>query len=303
MTTAFISEGIWPRLTKAAVACRSTALVAVAYLGKGAANLLPLTKGSRLVVDASEANVVRGATCPADLLKLHKSGVRVFHAPNLHAKVYVFGKTAFIGSANASKHSGTLTEALVRTTDRKVTAAARRFIVGLDKRELLAEELKHLKELYNPPRSLGGKKKRAPQKKSAFAPMRIVRLSYADPPKGSKKAEAEGRREASERRVDKKTAQLDEFFNEQGAEYKLYDTVLQVINESNGRTYVFPILHIKKWSNGRKRCTFYFLEIPKRRRRSLKRMVEILGPGSRKRLQRDGRVNAKLASKIRLAWQ
>jgi len=53
--------------------------MAVAYFGKGASRLLPLTAGSRLVVDASECAVASGQTCPADLIKLVARGVIELH--------------------------------------------------------------------------------------------------------------------------------------------------------------------------------------------------------------------------------
>jgi len=92
MTTAFLSRDIWPQLTKAARDSRQRCAVAVAYFGKGASRLLPLGKGSRLVVDASERSVASGQTCPADLIKLVKRGVAVYGVPNLHAKVFVLGR-------------------------------------------------------------------------------------------------------------------------------------------------------------------------------------------------------------------
>src|SRR5947209_1042208 len=49
MSTVFISERIWPELTKAVRGCRLTCQAAVAYFGQGAAKLLPRHKGSRLV--------------------------------------------------------------------------------------------------------------------------------------------------------------------------------------------------------------------------------------------------------------
>lgn len=51
--------------------------VAVAYFSEGASSLLPLAKGSRLVVNASERCVASGQTCPADLIKLVERGVAV----------------------------------------------------------------------------------------------------------------------------------------------------------------------------------------------------------------------------------
>src|ERR1019366_9999502 len=102
MSTVFVSDNIWPQLTTAVRDSRQRCAVAVAYFGKGASNLLPLAQGSRLVVDASERAVASGQTCPADLFKLLKRGVTIYSVPNLHAKVFVLGRAAYIGSANVS---------------------------------------------------------------------------------------------------------------------------------------------------------------------------------------------------------
>jgi phosphatidylserine/phosphatidylglycerophosphate/cardiolipin synthase-like enzyme len=56
-------------------------------------------------VDASEAAVQAGQTCPASLSSMLKRGVQVFSREGLHAKVFVFGTTAYIGSANVSGNS------------------------------------------------------------------------------------------------------------------------------------------------------------------------------------------------------
>src|SRR5438034_685318 len=125
MSTAFVSKGIWPQLTKAVRGSRQRCAVAVAYCGAGASRLLPLPKGSRLVVDASERSVASGQTCPADLIKIVKHGVAVYSVPNLHAKVFVLGRAAYIGSANVSSRSASqLIEAVIRTTEPSAVRAA-----------------------------------------------------------------------------------------------------------------------------------------------------------------------------------
>lgn len=62
MSTAFITQDVWPQLTKAARGSRQRCAVAVTYFGGGASRLLPLCRGSRLVVDASERAVSSGQT-------------------------------------------------------------------------------------------------------------------------------------------------------------------------------------------------------------------------------------------------
>jgi phosphatidylserine/phosphatidylglycerophosphate/cardiolipin synthase-like enzyme len=66
-------------------------------------------------------------------------------ARGLHAKVYVFGKAAAIGSANASRHSAdVLLEAMVVTTDAKMVSEARHFVEGIAKDEFGPRSLKRL---------------------------------------------------------------------------------------------------------------------------------------------------------------
>ena len=189
-----LSGGIWSDLQTAAKKSNRPAAVAVAYFGKGASRLLPLPRGSRLVVDASDAAVKSGQTCPAELKQLLlKNRVLIYSAGSLHAKVFVFGSTAFIGSANASNHSAnTLVEALVATTDPQVVKAARSFVQGLCLQELGPKELDRLQGIYRPPRiplgALGSRKiRRSPSRR----PLRIVILTRNNLPDGGEDAQQE----------------------------------------------------------------------------------------------------------------
>jgi hypothetical protein len=75
MTIALLTKNIWRTLT-AATQTRTKPAVAVAYFGQGAAGLLPLPSGSRLVVDASEGAVKSGQTCPAEFTPARRSAWR-----------------------------------------------------------------------------------------------------------------------------------------------------------------------------------------------------------------------------------
>lgn len=152
MGTEFIKDRIWSRLRHHSRKCRTPALVAVAFFGEGAAGLLPLRKGSRLLVNASEQTVASGLTCPNDLLELRKRGVRILSVKNLHAKIYVFGGQAFVGSPNVSNNSTRLLEAVLRTTDRQAVRAAKKFVRSHCQDELGTAELKRLKKLYRRPK-------------------------------------------------------------------------------------------------------------------------------------------------------
>jgi phosphatidylserine/phosphatidylglycerophosphate/cardiolipin synthase-like enzyme len=165
MAITLLTDHVWQTLT-AATKARVKPAVAVAYFGQGAAKLLPLPNGSRIVVDASEGAVKSGQTCPAELIKLLKRGVRIYSRKNLHAKIFVFGSKVFVGSANASLHSAhTLREAMLVTTDRNAIATAREFIRELCVQEIGPETLTRLAKLYRPPRLPGGGRQRPKQSK------------------------------------------------------------------------------------------------------------------------------------------
>lgn len=189
MSSQLVTENVWKTLTSATRQSRQPAAVAVAYFGQSAAKLLPLPARSRLVVDASEAAVKSGQTCPGELKTVsQKNAVRVYSVANLHAKVFVFGGIAFVGSANASWRSAdTLIEALLATTDRKAVAAARQFVRDLCLHELGPEELDRLQRMYRPPRYVGtGGAQRHPQNtagRPGLPRLLLAQLTRLTPPK------------------------------------------------------------------------------------------------------------------------
>ncbi len=116
-------------------------------------HLLPLRRGSVLVVQADLATMKQGQTNPTELEKLVKRGVRVFPMRNLHAKVFAFQGVAFVGSMNASTNSwdGRLLEAAVEVTVKSAVAAARAQVLrwACDK-PLDLDDIRELKKHYNP---------------------------------------------------------------------------------------------------------------------------------------------------------
>jgi hypothetical protein len=126
-----VTTNVWSRISRAAKANSRKSHVAVAYFGTGATRLLPLSKGSTRVVDMSHAAVASGQTNPSELLKLINEGVAVYTVANLHAKVFVLGNHAFVGSANASRHSEqSLVEAVVETNERALSMPLARLCVS-----------------------------------------------------------------------------------------------------------------------------------------------------------------------------
>ena len=96
------------------------------------ADLLLLGEGDRVVVDFSDQAVAAGQTNPAQVLKWIQRGARVRSLAQLHAKVFVFGRTAYVGSTNVSPNSALrLSEATIRTTEPMAVSSARRHVEAL----------------------------------------------------------------------------------------------------------------------------------------------------------------------------
>jgi phosphatidylserine/phosphatidylglycerophosphate/cardiolipin synthase-like enzyme len=124
-----VTTTVWDEITTAAKNTKQPSQVAVAYFGSKGPSLLPLLKGSALVVDASVPTVAQGATSPAALDQVRKGGVDIYTAQYLHAKVFAFDCVAFVGSANASQNSETkLIEAALKVTAKAEISAVRGFV-------------------------------------------------------------------------------------------------------------------------------------------------------------------------------
>jgi hypothetical protein len=89
-------------------------LAAIAYLGDNAPYLLGEFGPNDVVVcDASDGSVKSGSTSRKALNDLVDRGVHVYSLRNLHAKIVCIGKTAVVGSMNASASSTSMHEAAV----------------------------------------------------------------------------------------------------------------------------------------------------------------------------------------------
>jgi len=298
------SGTIWPEITSAARAA-SRADVAVAYFGKGGARRLPLKKGSRLVVDASKTRVKTGATCPAELLKLHRKGVAIYSRPDLHAKVFVFPRRVFIGSANNTIHSASsLVEAVTTSTDRELIADARLFVQALCTESRLGpRELEQLQKLYKDPRP--PRASPPPNNRIRKPALWLDSYHYDDWPEGyeddakSEQAAAEKHRECPSA-----THEVFEVFATSKPPWERYDTVIWIETEHPRRLVTPPgrVIDVRTWSNGKRQYWFTFAECPKKNRCSFDVMTERLGYGWKKRLSRFGRVNAETAGELLKWW-
>ena len=123
----FMARSLWARVTDLAQTATSVR-AAIAYAGRDAPRLLPLTTGDLVIVDGSTRALRAGSTHPDAIARWVRCGAVVYSLEGLHAKVILFDHagavSGVVGSANASTHSADhLFEAAVHTDDPAVTTA------------------------------------------------------------------------------------------------------------------------------------------------------------------------------------
>lgn len=295
----------WPRIISAAR--KGPADVAVAYVGQGAARLLPLRRGSRLVVDASEAAVRSGQTDPKELLKYLRRGVDVFSRPRLHAKVFAFGSVAFIGSTNVSHRSlEVLAEAAVELRGRQSVAQARRLVRDLATGPVGEEFLKKLARIYRPPRVLGGKRRKAgrgiePREAADGQSLWLVQLVTGNWSEEEYEAERAGK--AVARRRLRRGFHLDSFSYTRRARWPIDDQVMMVTSYGPRDVRVAPpgrVLRVEKVSG--KKSHIVVLELPPKYKRKLAVLRRRLPRATARRLKFGGLVAPGHAEAIRKLW-
>ena len=307
MTTELITKSIWSRLTSESKKCRSKSVVAVAYFSKGAASMLPLLKGSILLVDASEKAVKSGQTCPAELLKLYYKGVKIYSKDWLHAKMFVFGNSLYIGSTNASSNSTKLTEAIIKTSEKKSVADAKEFIKSYCKVELGDDQLSRLQKIYKEPRFAGlggGSKKKTKQHFINSNSFFIYHLELDEFTPDEQEQSQKGKKEAEAKRIKKSRHLVDEFKWENNFPAKKGDIIMQVIDEGNN-SYVSPpgiVIHQRRWKHKNQNKTLTYVEIPTKKRKNLKFVKSQLASNEKKLLMRNGVRNNLFAEKLNSLW-
>lgn len=312
MSTKLVTGDVWKELSRAIRRSKRPCSVAVAYLGSGANRLMPLPYGSRLVVDASEHAVASGQTCPEDLGRLLERGVRVYSTPSLHAKVFLVSGAAYVGSANASRHSANqLVEAILRTTEPAAISAAREFVLKHCLHELGPEAIRRLAKLYRPPRIYGVKHRKSsnsdPRHRPAL-PRLLVTQSYLEDWSAREVALHDSALGvAIRRRKHPHSFELDSFRLSGNCPYQRGDVIVQIMHEDHGRVLVTPpgnVLHVRRCRIGRGMISFVYLERPDRRWRQLRSVAHKLGRGALKRLKRNSLVrDATFAQSLLSLWR
>lgn len=152
-----------------------------AYVGQHAAELMPLEDGDVAVVDAGTKALRAGQSSHDAVDSWLQAGAHIYSYEGLHAKAYLLGSCAFVGSANASRHSQEqLLEAMLHTDRRESRDQVRAMV--LDLADLAAEPLDrdwvaHARGLYRPPRPPVGRLGREASRCSQSA-----RTACATPP-------------------------------------------------------------------------------------------------------------------------
>lgn len=296
MKPQLFSAEVWGELTRAVRASDEPCDVAVAYFGSGAAELLPLPEGSRLVVDASEAAVSAGQTSPWELLQLVQRGVQVFSMPGLHAKVFVLGSKAYVGSANVSQNSAEhLVECMVGVSEVSVVLQARNFVRAQCLQRLTPEFLEKLAKLYRPPKFPEGPPMTCRQKSksdTALPVVRIVRLKQdTDWPEWDEERFEKDSRDAEALRQGPASYEVECFRWAGKSAFQRGQTVIQITETEEGHSLMSPpalVLKSVLRSKGKKVASYIYVEYPKRRRRSLEAVIRRLGEGAEEKLCRSG---------------
>ena len=130
----------WTPITAAVGNSLRKVTAAIAFIGVNAPTLQPLQSGDIMVCDASPERIKDGTTSAKALATFHKRGVEIYSYPQLHAKVIVLQKRAFVGSSNASTNSDeNLSEAVLETTDPAAVGALRTYVESLAQPSFLLE--------------------------------------------------------------------------------------------------------------------------------------------------------------------
>lgn len=238
------------------------------------------------MVKFDRETVGSGQVDPREVVKAIKKDVEVHSCSNLHAKVYVFGKTAVVGSSNVSQNSDRhLLEACVETTDKKIVASATRFIRGLLGDKVGLDYAEQMIPFYRPPMRLTNRRARSKGKKQkpAHSDLWLVSLVELDWQDVDYEQEEKGRPLAKKAIKNPRTFELECFQGTGSAisRYKLGQRIMQCVKTESGKVLVSPpsrIVSIRKYTvRGKKRAIVY-LEVPKKyRRRHIDSVVRSLG--------------------------
>jgi hypothetical protein len=231
----------------------------------------------------SRKAVRSGQTDPSAVINLLNRGVDIHSVENLHAKVFVLGNHAIVGSTNPSQHSANdLIEAAIETTDETTVVACRDFVLNLAGEYITLQHAREMKPLYKPPSP--GKGKGATPK---HAPLWVVSLVRGDWDSEDNAADKTGIPRAKEGLYSSRLYRVDKFKwvgEPLIGKLQKMDQLLQIIKIGKTR-YVYPagrIIHVEKYKVGNSSRAIVYLEVPKKlKRKKLTLVVESLGEAAK----------------------
>ena len=271
-TTFLVGEDLWKVLPKLVRSSRRVD-AAIAYLGQDGAKLLPLKRGDRLVVDMSIATVKAGGTCPHEVEKLIKRGVKVFTRSNLHAKIVIADKKALVGSANVSRNSRDfLDEAAVLTGDPVTVERAKEFLDRICIEPVLPEYLSECKRAYKLSHVASKRSSTSEHdRRVSLEELWLVNLIHDLIPKKEEELYNRSVNKAQEKLKDYRKTKVDTIrWTGQSKivkKIKMGDRLIQCIKHKDGRVFVYPparLILIDHYTVEHKDRYLFHLESPKR---------------------------------------
>jgi hypothetical protein len=258
----------------------------VPFFGTGASEQLPLKTGSCLVLRFDRATLQSGQVNPTEVIKLIKNGVEVHACANLHAKVFVFKHTSFIGSTNVSTASEhLLIEACVEVRAKAFADKCRTFVKSLRGDVVGLDFAKRMKKHYRPPQSnikRSGKSKRLIPTQSNMWLVSLVEKPLSD----FLYDQEEAGWSAAERALSNPKKAKIETFLWDGEQFlkqlKLGERIIMNTKVDKNKCLVSPpgrVLNVKTYHQGKSSGRIIYLEVPKnKRRKNQLSFVKSLGP-------------------------
>lgn len=258
MSVQFVADDLWSQLRSLADTRKRRAWVAVPYLGPGAARRLPLRSGDVLVTCCSESTARAGLVDPREIVVFIKRGVEVHSVSNLHAKVYVFGRRAIVGSANVSATSEQhLIEAGCVLSSPKLVAECRDFVKRLRGEVVELEFARRLIPLWRPPKVFGVKlASHKPSRVAKHSSVVAVSLEEEEYEEADQAAADKARESAAERLTDQSRFRMDDFVwsGRWPAAIRRGGRVLACTARARGQIFIAPparVLEIRRYKTRR----------------------------------------------------
>ncbi len=274
MASAFLSDGaVWRFIVAAARVARGRRYVASPYLTAGVVRALRLKRGDVLLCALSPANARNGSTDPREVKRLQSKGVLVYLSDSLHAKVYLLGRQAIVGSANLTLRSrSALDEAAVLLRDKESLQEIRAWFGARLHSPVQSEWLDKCLVAYRPPRSRGTPRGGSTRRKST-EPRGGVLLASLVPRVDSQQEEKwiEADEKVARRRLERPRLSTVESIRWGGAKrFKVGDEIVQMLRDGKD-IWVYPhskVVHVRRQSGPKGGTRSYvYVELPRSYRR------------------------------------